>query len=211
MTPTAVRTPSSSAGCTPASPPLTPVRVARTAGIVTLLAAVALLIPLLLQPGAAFTGSIMVIWAMVGLSLVVLTGWGGQISLGQFAIVGAASIVAGNLVSRWNVDLFVALGARPLVTGGKTGGLPPGPRRPCASRAVPRRCHAELRRRARQLPAQPQHLPRPHPPAPSPARSSRGSHRPRERDGSMLYFCLAMLAVAVTLVLRGLRRSRTGD
>ena len=43
------------------------------------------------------------------MSLVVLTGWGGQISLGQFALVGVGAIVAGNLVSRWNVDLFVTL------------------------------------------------------------------------------------------------------
>ena len=36
---------------------------------------------------------------MVGVSLVVLTGWGGHISLGQFAIVGVGAVVAGNLVA----------------------------------------------------------------------------------------------------------------
>ena len=38
------------------------------------------------------------IWAMVGLSLVVLTGWGGSVSLGQFAIVGVGAMAAGNLL-----------------------------------------------------------------------------------------------------------------
>ncbi|MFV0317833.1 MAG: ATP-binding cassette domain-containing protein [Microthrixaceae bacterium] len=78
-------------------------------GVLVLAAAV--LVPLVLEPGAAFTASIMVIWAMVGVSLVVLTGWSGQISLGQFGIVGAASIISGNLISHWNVDLFVMLAA----------------------------------------------------------------------------------------------------
>jgi branched-chain amino acid transport system permease protein len=48
------------------------------------------------------------IWMMVALSLVVLTGWGGNISLGQFAIVGVGAMAAGNLMARWNVDFFVA-------------------------------------------------------------------------------------------------------
>ncbi len=86
------------------------VKAAKVA-IAVILAAAAILIPLILNPGAAFTGSIMVIWAIVGVSLVVLTGWGGQISLGQFGIVGAASIVGGNLIAHWNVDLFVMLAA----------------------------------------------------------------------------------------------------
>jgi ABC-type branched-subunit amino acid transport system ATPase component/branched-subunit amino acid ABC-type transport system permease component len=86
------------------------VKVAKVAIALVVLAA-ALLVPLVLEPGAAFTGSIMVIWAIVGVSLVVLTGWGGQISLGQFGIVGAASIVGGNLIAHWNVDLFVMMAA----------------------------------------------------------------------------------------------------
>src|SRR2546421_5479276 len=47
--------------------------------------------------------------AMVGVSLVVLTGWGGHISLGQFAIAGIGAFTAGNLVQRYNPDLFLAL------------------------------------------------------------------------------------------------------
>jgi ABC-type branched-subunit amino acid transport system ATPase component/ABC-type branched-subunit amino acid transport system permease subunit len=93
---------------TPAIGALRPVRVARVAGLV-LLTAAAVLIPLQVGPGTAYTLSIMAIWGLVAVSLVVLTGWGGQISLGQFALVGVGAIVAGNLVSRWNVDLFVTL------------------------------------------------------------------------------------------------------
>ena len=44
------------------------------------------------------------VWALIAVSLVVLTGWGGHVSLGQFGIAG----VAANLVSRWNVDFVLA-------------------------------------------------------------------------------------------------------
>ena len=50
------------------------------------------------------------VWAMVAVSLVILTGWGGHISLGQFGLVGVGAIVAGNVLSRWNGDFFLALG-----------------------------------------------------------------------------------------------------
>ena len=56
-------------------------------------------VPLLVGPGTSYSLSIMAIWGLVAVSLVVLTGWGGQISLGQFALVGVGAIVAGNLVA----------------------------------------------------------------------------------------------------------------
>jgi branched-chain amino acid transport system permease protein len=49
------------------------------------------------------------VWALVGVSLVVLTGWGGQISLGQFGIAGVAGLLAGNMVARWNADFFFVI------------------------------------------------------------------------------------------------------
>ncbi|MFN8051185.1 MAG: ATP-binding cassette domain-containing protein [Acidimicrobiales bacterium] len=70
-----------------------------------------LALPFLLGPSALNALSISVIWAIVGVSLVAMTGWNGQISLGQFAIVGVGAIVAGNLMARWDVDMFVALAA----------------------------------------------------------------------------------------------------
>jgi branched-chain amino acid transport system permease protein len=53
--------------------------------------------------------SFALIWALVAVSLVVLTGWGGNISLGQFGIVGISAMAAGELMERWNVDLFLAI------------------------------------------------------------------------------------------------------
>ncbi|MGH9095326.1 MAG: branched-chain amino acid ABC transporter permease, partial [Acidimicrobiales bacterium] len=50
------------------------------------------------------------IYGIVAVSLVVLTGWAGQISLGQFGIVGAGAAVAGGLVANHNIDFFAALG-----------------------------------------------------------------------------------------------------
>ena len=58
------------------------------------------------------TLSFAVVWAMVAMSLVVLTGWGGNVSLGQFAIVGVGAMAAGNLLMRWNVDLVRRRGRR---------------------------------------------------------------------------------------------------
>ena len=49
------------------------------------------------------------VWAMVGVSLVILTGWAGNISLGQFGIVGVGGVVAANFIDRWNSDLFFVL------------------------------------------------------------------------------------------------------
>jgi branched-chain amino acid transport system permease protein len=70
--------------------------------------------------------SFAIVWAMVGVSLVVLTGWSGQISLGQFGLAGVAAMIAGNMVAHWNSDFFVVMGAAG-VTGAVTAllvGLP---------------------------------------------------------------------------------------
>ena len=99
----------------PAVAALPLVKWSKRVGLVLLIAG-AVLLPTQLGPSDAFSVSIMGVWAIVAVSLVVLTGWGGQISLGQFAIVGAGAIVAGNLVTRWNIDLFLVL-AVATVTG----------------------------------------------------------------------------------------------
>ena len=64
-------------------------------------------------------GTVTAVYALVALSLVVLTGWTGQISLGQFAIVGVGAVAAGDLLANAHADLFVALlgaGAAGMVT-----------------------------------------------------------------------------------------------
>jgi branched-chain amino acid transport system permease protein len=54
-------------------------------------------------------GSVTLVYAIVAVSLVVLTGWAGQISLGQFAIAGLGATVAGDLVAKTGADLLFAL------------------------------------------------------------------------------------------------------
>ena len=67
------------------------------------------LVPLAMTPSTVTTLSFAAVWGLIAVSLVVLTGWGGNISLGQFGIVGISAMIAGNLVTRWNVDLFVSI------------------------------------------------------------------------------------------------------
>ena len=53
--------------------------------------------------------TLIVIYAIIAISLVVLTGWAGQISLGQFGIVGIAAATAGGLAANHNIDFFLTL------------------------------------------------------------------------------------------------------
>lgn len=78
-------------------------------GLAAVVAVVAVFVPLTLSPSTVTTLSFALVWGLVAMSLVVLTGWGGNISLGQFGIVGIGAMAAGNLLTRWNIDLFVAM------------------------------------------------------------------------------------------------------
>jgi branched-chain amino acid transport system permease protein len=69
---------------------------------------VAVVLPLVLPDRFAGRFTIVVIFAIVGVSLVILTGWSGQISLGQFAFAGIGAGVAGGLAVR-GADFFVCL------------------------------------------------------------------------------------------------------
>jgi ABC-type branched-subunit amino acid transport system ATPase component/ABC-type branched-subunit amino acid transport system permease subunit len=57
-------------------------------------------------------------YAVVAVSLVVLTGWAGTVSLGQIAVLGVGATVAGDLIGKWNVDFFVAM-----LAGGAAGAV----------------------------------------------------------------------------------------
>ena len=70
--------------------------------------------PYLLGGGRAGFASQILLYAMVGLSLVVLSGWAGQISLGQFGLAGVGAAVAGGLAANYHVDFFVTLVAAAL-------------------------------------------------------------------------------------------------
>ena len=82
-----------------------PMRAMATVGVAGLV-----LLPLTFAASTMVTLTFGVLWCLVGVSLAVLTGWGGNISLGQFAVVGVGSMAAGNALIRWNADLWVALG-----------------------------------------------------------------------------------------------------
>src|SRR5205085_228453 len=81
-----------------------------TSGPGLLLPALAIVIPNGLSPSQiSLLGSVTLVYGIVAVSLVVLTGWAGQISLGQFAIAGLGATVTGDLVSKTGADLLFAL------------------------------------------------------------------------------------------------------
>jgi ABC-type branched-subunit amino acid transport system ATPase component/ABC-type branched-subunit amino acid transport system permease subunit len=92
------------------------VRVARLAGVVVL-AGLLVAVPVTLTPARIDEVSVGLVFAMAALSLVVLTGWAGTVSLGQMAVVGVGAVVAGDLMMHMNLDLFWSL-----VAGGVGGG-----------------------------------------------------------------------------------------
>jgi ABC-type branched-subunit amino acid transport system permease subunit len=79
------------------------------AGLVALGVLVAIGLPVVLAPSQEQLAGLVLIYAMVAVSLVVLTGWSGNISLGQFAFVGFGAAATGTLVSRHGWDFFTAL------------------------------------------------------------------------------------------------------
>ncbi|WP_436795125.1 ABC transporter permease [Actinospongicola halichondriae] len=76
--------------------------------LAALVGVIAVVLPLLLPERFAGRFTIVVVTAMVGVSLVILTGWAGQISLGQFAFAGIGSLVAGGMAVR-GFDFFLCL------------------------------------------------------------------------------------------------------
>lgn len=69
-----------------------------------------LVLPYWLSPSNTNLASVILIYAMVGVSLVLLTGWAGNVSLGQWALVGVGALVAGELATQTvPQDFFVTL------------------------------------------------------------------------------------------------------
>jgi branched-chain amino acid transport system permease protein len=77
-----------------------------------------LLLPFIVGDGNTGPATKMLVFAMVGVSLVILTGWAGQISLGQFAIAGIGAATAGGLAANYHWDFFLTL-----IIGGLAGAL----------------------------------------------------------------------------------------
>jgi branched-chain amino acid transport system permease protein len=86
--------------------------------LLAVVAALFILVPGAWGPSNQLLASYAIVWAMVGVSLVVLTGWGGHMSLGQFGIAGISAMVAANMVAHWNADFFFVI-----LAAGATGGV----------------------------------------------------------------------------------------
>lgn len=74
-----------------------------------LIAAAALGLPLFADGPTEQAASLVVIYSLIAVSLVVLTGWAGQISLGQFALVGFGGATTVFFYEKLGWDLFLAI------------------------------------------------------------------------------------------------------
>jgi branched-chain amino acid transport system permease protein len=72
-------------------------------------AAVLLAYPFVVSPGQLSRGTTFVIYAIVGVSIVMLTGWAGQVSLGQFAFVAVGALAGGWVIGELHLPFGVAL------------------------------------------------------------------------------------------------------
>ncbi|CAN5780343.1 hypothetical protein BH24ACT3_BH24ACT3_06930 [soil metagenome] len=82
------------------------------------LVTVALALPHLLSVDRSLKASAVLIYGIVGVSLVVLTGWAGQVSLGQIAFFALGATVGAKATADWGLDLSIAL-----VIAAAAGGL----------------------------------------------------------------------------------------
>ena len=80
-----------------------------TRGLLALGTAVVLGLPLLLSVPHQGLYAYTAIYCVIAVSLVVITGWSGQISLGQFAFVGLGAATTASLLVHAHADLLLAL------------------------------------------------------------------------------------------------------
>ena len=83
-------------------------RVGQVGVAVAVLVAVAA--PMFVTEGRAFLYGRIEVYAVIALSLTILTGWAGQLSLGQFGLVAVGSLVAAHLGESVPLVLLVPLG-----------------------------------------------------------------------------------------------------
>lgn len=85
-------------------------RLALLAGVMTL--------PLYATPTTEAQMALIFVYAMVAISLLILTGWAGHISLGQFALVGFGAATTSVLYGRHGWDITLAIVAGSIVAAG---------------------------------------------------------------------------------------------
>lgn len=84
------------------------VRTARF-GLLAVSAGVLLILPQVLSVDRSLKASAVGIYAILGLSIVVLTGWSGQVSLGQIAFFAIGATVGAKATVDWGLDLTLSL------------------------------------------------------------------------------------------------------
>jgi branched-chain amino acid transport system permease protein len=84
------------------------VRTLRWGGA-TVLAGVALALPWWLAVGNQLKATAAIVFVIITMSVVVLTGWAGQVSLGQMSFAGFGGAVAVYATQHWNLDLGLTL------------------------------------------------------------------------------------------------------
>jgi branched-chain amino acid transport system permease protein len=86
--------------------------------ITTVLAAVALVLPPLLGEGRTVLAAALLLYGIVAVSLVLLTGWAGQVSLGQFAFAGVGAATGAWMTLHLHWDLSIVLVCSGLIGAG---------------------------------------------------------------------------------------------
>ena len=86
-------------------------------GLKLVLFALAVTLPLYASPSQSGAAALVLIYAIVAISLFVLTGWGGHISLGQFALAGFGGATTAVLYGRHGWDPLLAILAGIVVAG----------------------------------------------------------------------------------------------
>jgi branched-chain amino acid transport system permease protein len=78
-------------------------------GAIALALATAVALPYVVGYGQQILASVIVIYGIVAVSLVILTGWAGQISLGQWGVAGVGALMASAVGYKAHGDFFLTL------------------------------------------------------------------------------------------------------
>jgi branched-chain amino acid transport system permease protein len=187
---------------------VTEVAVAKWGGLFVLLL-VAIKLPTFgfMDGGSVVKVATVLIFAMVGISIIMLTGWAGQVSLGQMAFVGFGGAVGALATHDWHLDLSLAMivagiaGAAVAVVVGLPALRVKGLFLAVTTLAFAVTASNYLldSKRFGWVPSPRVHIDRP----------ALFGRIDLESQTNMYYLCLAVLILAIVGVL-GLRRSRTG-
>jgi ABC-type branched-subunit amino acid transport system permease subunit len=94
---------------------LTVLRVVRWGAAAAGIAALAVF-PFIADTGQTFLLEVIYLNAIIGLSLVVLTGWAGQVSLGQFGFAAVGAVLATVFAQRFGITFWIAAPAAGVIT-----------------------------------------------------------------------------------------------